>query len=709
MPPRRFDIPAGVLQDAAQLFRKLTNLEVTMTNEGIGQLASHGVSGVMTPEQALDQLLKNTGVHWRFTGTNSVVLELNSVTESIDVSASTSALPTSVSKYSEPIRDTPQTVNVVGQQVMAEQNTTTLRDALRNVAGISIAAGEGGAQGDNLTIRGFSARNDLYIDGMRDFGSYYRDPFNLEEVDVVQGPSAATFGRGSTGGVVNQATKMPTLLRALSAAPSMAVPMEPGAPRRTSTCRSPFLGKGAAFRVNVMGTEGGVAGRDVAYNRRYGVAPSLSFGMGTATRVTLSYLKQQADDIPDYGIPWLFNQPAPVARNNYYGFRDGNYLRTKDNIATLRAEHDFNSHVSIRNQTRYARYLRDVQITEPQILGTVTLATPLSAITINRNQLVSNSVEAFLANQTDVTLKFQTGAVKHTAVVGVELDREDSDPTRPRYTGVPTTSLLAPDDTQPFAGVPTINTIVNARSNSASAYVIDTAKLGSHWELNGSFRFDRFNSHYTQAVAPAAAFNRLDHLPSWRGAVVYKPVTPVSIYASVGNSFNPSAESLSLSATTASLPPEENRTYELGAKWDLANPGLSLRTALFQTDKLNAREPDPTNSLLNVLAGKQRVQGFQTELSGHLTAKWDAQASYAYLDATLRSSNFYPAAIGARLANVPRHTLSFWQTYRLPSYYSHRRRRQLRRCSNIQFHRALRPHHRPRQAGPRLLGLQRHD
>ena len=257
--------------------------------------------------------------------------------------------------------------------------------------------------------------------------------------------------------------------------------------------------------------------------------------------------------------------------------------------------------------------------------------------------------------------------------------------------------------------MPTINTIVHARSNSASAYVIDTAKLGSHWELNGSFRFDRFNSHYTQAVPPVAAFNRLDYLPSWRGAVVYKPVTPVSIYVSAGNSFNPSAESLSLSAGTASLPPEENRTYEVGAKWDLAKPGLSLRAALFQTDKLNAREPDPTNSLLNVLAGKQRVQGFQAELNGHLTRKWDAQASYAYLDATLRSSNFYPAAVGARLANVPAHTLTFWQTYRLPSSVSHRRRRQLRRRSNRQFHRALRPHHRAGQTGSRLLGLQCHD
>ena len=667
-PPRRFDIPAGQIGEAALLFQKITSLEVSMTNEGIGHLMANAVSGTFTPEQALLLLLKNTGVHSRFTSPNSVVLELESVSQSIDVTASATALSTSMTKYTAPIRDTPQTVNVVGQEVMAEQNTTTLRDALRNVAGISIAAGEGGAQGDNLTIRGFSARNDLYIDGMRDFGSYYRDPFNLEEVDVVQGPSAATFGRGSTGGVVNQATKMPGLLRAFTGTFDGGTD---GTRRATADLNIPLkaLGKGASFRMNAMGTEGGVAGRDVAHNRRYGLAPTLSLGMGTRTRVTLSYLNQQADDIPDYGIPWLFNQPAPVARNNYYGFREGNFLRTKDNIATLRGEHDFTSHISIRNQTRYARYLRDVQITEPQILGTVTPATPLSDITINRNQLVSNSVEAFLANQTDVTMRFETGGVKHTAVVGAELDREDSDPTRPRFTGVPTTSLLAPDDTQLFAGVGKINTLVHARGNSASGYVMDTARLGSHWELSGSFRFDRFNSHYTQAVAPVAAFNRLDHLPAWRGAIVYKPVTPVSLYVSAGNSFNPSAESLSLTAGTANLPPEENRTYEAGAKWDLPHPRLSLRTAVFQTDKLNAREPDPTNSLLNVLSGKQRVKGFQGDFNGRITKNWDAQAGYAYLDATLRASNFYPAAIGARLANVPRHTLTFWQTYRLPSKF----------------------------------------
>jgi catecholate siderophore receptor len=260
-------------------------------------------------------------------------------------------------KFSEPLRDTAQTVDVVGQEVMEEQNVTTLRDALRNVGGISIAAGEAGAQGDNLTIRGFSARNDLYIDGMRDFGSYYRDPFNLEEVEVVQGPASATFGRGSTGGVVNQATKQPTLARDVEGTFDGGTD---GARRATVDVNMPFkfAGQGAAFRLNLMGTEGGVAGRDVAHNRRYGIAPSLTFGLGTPTRVTINFLNQQADDIPDYGIPWLFNQPAPVDRHNYYGFADGNYLRTRDNIATLRAEHDFSANISIRSQTRYAVFTR---------------------------------------------------------------------------------------------------------------------------------------------------------------------------------------------------------------------------------------------------------------------------------------------------------------------------------------------------------------
>ena len=393
-------------------FEQVTGIKATVSKEGIRSVSSPGVTGLYTPEQALQKLLAETGLTYRFTAANAVALDLKTVDASVDVVTSVDALLTSTAKFTEPLRDTPQTIDIVSQKTMQEQGVTTLRDGLRNVAGISMAAGEGGSQGDNLTIRGFSARNDLYIDGMRDFGSYYRDPFNLDEIEVIQGPESTNFGRGSTGGVVNQATKFPNMNRMFSGTFDGGTD---GTRRLTTDFNAPFtaLGTQSAFRLNLMGDEGGVAGRPVVNNKRYGIAPSLYFGLGAPTRIIISGLNQQADDIPDYGIPWLFNNPAPVSRNNYYGFENGgNYLRTRDNIATVRAEHDFGAHFTLRNQSRYARYDRDVRITEPQATLTTTagiaptLATPLANIVINRNELTSNSVEAFLANQTDLTRAF---------------------------------------------------------------------------------------------------------------------------------------------------------------------------------------------------------------------------------------------------------------------------------------------------------------
>jgi catecholate siderophore receptor len=664
-PPRELHIASGTLGTVLTNLQNATGLQITTSDPRILAVASEGISGNFTAAQAIEKILRGTGISYRFTGPESVILELSKVVTAVEVTASVDALAMSTPKYAAPLEDTPQTISVVPQSVIAGQNATTLRDTLRNVAGISLAAGEGGAQGDNLTIRGFAARNDLFIDGMRDFGSYYRDPFNTEEVEVLQGPSSVTFGRGSTGGVVNQATKTPMLAHSLS------VEVDGGtdATRRATLDLNTPIGKNTAFRLNLMGDQGNVAGRDIAENRRFGVAPSLALGLGTPTRLTLSYFHQTGDDIPDYGIPWLLNGPAPVNRNNYYGFtKNSNYLRTYDDIGTIRAEHDFGGHITVRNQTRYANYLRRAQITEPQLLapagGSITAATPLSAIGIIRNEIAVNSVESYFDDQLDVTAKFETGSLRHTLVTGIEAGREISDPTRPKYTNVPTTSLLNPDPTQTFSGTPTISSDVHTTSNTAGIYALDTVELGRKWQAMAGLRWDRFNTHYTQNVTPAAAFNRLDEMPTWRAGIVYKPVTFGSVYVSAGTSFNPSAESLSLSAANADLPPEQNRTIEAGTKWDLPGTRLSLTGAVFRTDKVNAREPDPANSLLNVLAGNQRVNGMQTALSGHVTGRWEILASYAYLDGTVVSSKYYPASVGARLANVPRHTFSFWNEYR---------------------------------------------
>src|SRR5580704_2924501 len=665
-PVRRFDIPAGPLDSALTAFEQAAGYRVSLSQEAMRRLPSPGVSGVYTAEQALQRLLAGTGLAYRFTSATTVSVDLKNVATSVEVTASVSALAEGTSpKFAEAPLDTAQTITAVPQAVMQQQGVTTLRDALRNVAGISLAAGEGGAQGDNLTIRGFTARNDLFIDGMRDFGSYYRDPFNTQEVEVLQGPSSVTFGRGSTGGVVNQSTKTPGLSQFISGDVDFGTDLT----RRVALdvdLPLPNLAKGAAFRLNVMGDEGNVAGRDIAENRRFGIAPSLALGLGTPTRWTFSYFHQNADDNPDYGVPWMFNGPAPVPRNNYYGFANGNYLRTYDDIGTAKVEHDVNSHVTVRDQVRYANYVRDVLITEAQIPAGVTLATPLSSIAVTRHEIGVDSVESFLDEQLDLTAHAETGFIRHDVVSGIEAGRETSDPTRPTWTNVPTTTLLNPDPDQALSGTETITSRVTTTSLTAAAYVLDTMQLGSHWDLTGGIRWDRFSTDYKQTVAPATAFNRVDEMPSWRAALVYKPVAFGSIYFDAGTSFNPSAESLSLSASTANLPPEKNRTYEFGSKWDFSHSHLSIRASVFQTVKLNAREPDPTNSLLNVLAGTQRVNGAELEVRARLTSRWDLLGGYANLDGKVISSNYSPASIGAQLANVPRNTFNFWSTYRMP-------------------------------------------
>ena len=222
---------------------------------------------------------------------------------------------------------------------------------------------------------------------------------------------------------------------------------------------------------------------------------------------------------------------------------------------------------------------------------------------------------------------------------------------------------------QPFTGVSSVRSAVQATALGVAAYALDTVQIGEKLIFTGGIRWDRFDTDYKQTFGTIASFRRIDQKPTWRAAVVYKPVQAGSVYFSYGTSFNPSAESLSLSASNADLPPETNRTYEVGTKWDLSRNRLSLRAALFRTIKDNAREPDPNNSLLNVLAGTQRVNGIQLEARGRVMSRWEILTGYAHLDAKVVSSNFYPDAIGARLANVPENTFNIWNQFRLPWHF----------------------------------------
>jgi catecholate siderophore receptor len=710
LPLKRFDIGPGPLDGAVEAYEKATGLTVRVVLPA-GTLAgfnSPGVVGLYREDEALRLLLNGTGLNYRVEDASTIVVGVQakdtvSVTDSVTDSVS-------LTKITEPLLTTAQSITVIPQFVVKDEGVTTLRDTLRNVPGISLAAGEAGAQGDNLTIRGFTARNDIFLDGIRDFGSYYRDTFNYEQVEALEGPAGIQFGRGSTGGVVNQESKVPTVQKFAHVQAQFGTDKTR---RITADVNKPMLGVlgGTAFRLNLMGQEGGVSGRDFAEIRRWGVAPSVSIGLNTKTRATLNYVHLQENDTPDYGLPWFNNAVAPgPIRHSYYGFPDENYLQTNDDILTLKVEHEFSPSVNLHMIARAANYPRQAQITEPQICSNAPASVPVggvvaslptsavntalpcpytassspSAMVVNRNQIQTKSVEGDLWDQTtEVTARFKLLGLKNSVVAGVEGGQEISNPIRSSYTidkinTVPSTSLVDPNTQQPFSGTGYIASIVHTKSESVGVYFVDTVKLGDLFEISGGVRWDRFDTGYSLwqptppkggvVTAPVAPISRVDQQPSYRAAFVYKPSSHGSVYFDYGTSFNPGAESLSLSVGLAnsSAAPEENETYEAGVKWSFLNERLMAEGAIFRTEKDNARETDPTNANNIVAAGNQVVKGVQFSMVGRLPQEVDIVAGYAYLDSAVIYSKFFPASEGYPLANVPKQTFNLFVTHRLP-------------------------------------------
>lgn len=681
---RRFDLAAGPLDSALAQYAKECGIAIdfTIPKDALPGFRTRGVRGLYSERQALTQLLTGTGLDFRFRGHDAVTIGVKSA-EVVQVTASATD-SVALSRIPVPLVDAPQSITAIPKQVVADQGVATLRDTLRNAPGISLAAGEGGAQGDNLTIRGFSAQDDIFLDGMRDLGSYYRDPFDYEQVDVLEGPAGVEFGRGSTGGVINQETKAPELRHLFN------VELQGGTDETRRFAADlgeplPNFGGGTAMRLNVMGHDANVAQRDVVSTRRYGIAPAISFGLNTPTRETTSYFHFTEDDIPDYGLPWYFGSPAPVPRHNYYGFAEDNFFRADVDMGAVKLEHDLGSHGLLRDQVRYANYERKWQITEPQVnnknAGTITPETPLAQVMVNRNQLTGQSVETSFWDQGDLTATGKLVGLRHTAVIGAEGGKETSDPTRYMYTNaagvntVPLAPLLDPDAYDPFTGVRSLKSQTRTTAHSFGTYAMDTVELAHKWELSGGARWDRFDARYNGVTyafqpsgelvgTPASFIQPLDK-PTWRAAVVYKPRQNGSVYFDYGTSFDPSAEALSLTAATAATPPEENETFELGSKWDLKGGHLTARGAIFRTDKENAREPDPTDSSIDVLSGNQRVDGAEGELQGRLTDRWEILSSYTFLHSETVSSRYYPAAVGEPLNNVPENLFNLWSEYQV--------------------------------------------
>ena len=434
-------------------------------------------------------------------------------------------------KFTEAILDTPQTVVAITPEVFAPQGAATLSDVLRNTPGITFFAGEGGGAnrtgGDSFYLRGFDTSNSIFIDGVRDEGALVHDTFNLDQVDVIKGPSADN-GRGGTAGYINLETKLPKAAAFESGEFSTGFDRSGSEAigRGTVDLNQPLAGSpvpGSALRLNLMDQAGGVTGRQRAENNRWGVAPSLALGLGTPTRAFLGFQHEYEHNLPDYGLPStaVAGLAPPAAAGaasffspgvdpaNYYGFATIDYEHVTNDALTARVEHDFAPGVTLANQTREDETERRVESTSPS--GSVTAA-PAGQAALTHG--IFETRNEILSNQTNLTAGFATGPVKHTLTAGLELSRETAD--NPAWAAVP-------------LGVANPNTLVDiyhpnnlpaallnyaphrtgadtdTRIDTSALYAFDTVKAGQFWELTGGLRLEHYDVDELSLTAASPA------------------------------------------------------------------------------------------------------------------------------------------------------------------------------------------------------------
>ncbi|WP_306397896.1 catecholate siderophore receptor Fiu [Telluria beijingensis] len=600
-------------------------------------------------------------------------------------------------KYTERLVDTAQTVQVIKKELFEQQGALTLTEALRNTPGVgAFFLGENGntTTGDAIFMRGFDTSNSIYVDGVRDVGTISRDVFNLEQIDVLKGPAGTDNGRSAPTGSVNLVTKKANLTDLVTTA----ITGGSGDQKRITADVNHVLDeqRGIAMRLNVLAQDSGSAARDVVENKRWAVAPSIGFGLNGATRVHLDYLHVDQDNIPDGGVfviglpgytspdrtrPWVADAPKVDPKNFYGSVND--YDDVKADMATVRIEHDFSPTMKLQNTSRYGKTSQDYLLTA-FLTSAANLATPVQGDprtwTLARSIRTGKDQEnKILTNVTTLTSQFNTGAVSHTLVTGLEITSERQ--TTWNVTGLgtlPPANIYNPNPND----APT--TPVNVRRTGAynegevdtqSVYLFDTVKLGERWIFNGGVRVDHFRGDYsvvalTNNVLTSTRFKVGDNLVNGKLSALYKPTANSSVYAMVASSKQPPGGNFTVSgsANSAQNPiyePQKTTTTEVGGKLDLLKAKLSLSAALFRTDVENEVEQDPADQQW-YQTGEKRVQGVELGATGELAPHWLLSAGYTYMDTSVERGRNITAAGENSLTYTPKQSFTAWTSYDLP-------------------------------------------
>jgi catecholate siderophore receptor len=538
---------------------------------------------------------------------------------------------TTATKTDTPLRDIPQTVNVIPEQVIRDQAARSMQDVLRNVPGVGFSHGDG--QRDQVTIRGFSAIADQFIDGIRDDALYFRDLSNIERIEVLKGPAAVLYGRGSSGGLINRITKKP------QAGDFGHVTLDLGSfdLRRISADVNARYSERVTVRVTGAYEDSGNY-RDQQFLQRHSFAPSLAIQLGAKTDLLIQAEYAKDKRVTDFGIPSFNGLPVDVPIGTYYGSGDArrdDYTRTNVYSGAVTLNHRFNDAWSLRNATRYNVYDLDRHNTLPG--GTVDTAT----LTVSRTRGDIARDEKGWFNQTDVTLNNTLGGFKQTWLFGMELGRQDKEAVFVNQGKIDSVNIFNPGGQVP----PPISAATRAKSIPSdntmgviALYAQNQISLAKEWKAMAGIRHDAFKqeSEFAHTLAP---LSRTDRAWSPRAGLIWQPSEKASHYVSYSQSFQPSAESFGLSASNADNEPEITQNQEIGTKLDFRNGAFSVIGALFDLSRTNMKTEDPADPKKLINVGEQRTRGLELTANGRLPAGWDLSSGYAYLDGRMVKSN----------------------------------------------------------------------
>ncbi len=658
----------------------------------LAQHPVHCLSDHAVPLGAL--MLAACSLGWAQTAGDSRSLAPVTVREKAEAPEGKDALrttTTTIGKGNQAIRDVPQSITVVTEKLIHDRNLDTVRDVLRNTGGISFLAAEGGEE--DIRLRGFSlaGTGDIFLDGMRDPAFYDRDTFNNDRIEVLRGSASMLFGRGSTGGAVNQVSKVPRPITEHEVTTTVGSRNY----RRITGDFNVATGESAGLRLNAMATKADNNGAGSRIDKR-GLAGAYHFGIGTRDEFRASFYVLENDNGINYGLPWIRPLSAYTSAANtlisslgpsaYYGMAS-DYSAGSAKFASFSHIHRFNVGTELKTQLRKGRFDRDQRASTIRFAAGTDLGNFGPGTVFTRGTQLKIQDLDTLHVQSDLSSRFEAIGVRHELQTGVDIAREEKTVYAARNAAQGGVDLVKPPT---LAGTPNDGAWIDEGSRvlrtanqfvarSWGAYVQDLVQVTPHWKLLGGLRYDSLDGNYDNFAIPAAApgpvtatrFQQKISEVSQRAGLLYQPTPRHSFHFSYGTSFNTSGDAYSYNAQSANTPPEQSENLEAGAKIDSANGRFSTRFAVFRSAKKNERNTDPDTAATRLLlSGKRHATGVEVDFVGHPAPKWEVYGSYQWLpiarvDEAASTASTVGNRVGDRPGLSPRHSGTVWTTYQM--------------------------------------------